>query len=67
MRRMGQQRHHFIQRGAQQEGDTFEDQFPGFQLREVQHIVDDGQQVVSRTLNGVQMIALGGVEIGFQR
>ncbi len=62
---VGQQSNHLIQRTAQREGDALEDQLARFQLREVQHVVDDGQQVIRRTLDGVQVVTLGRIEFGF--
>ena len=66
VRRVREQRHHFIQRAAQREGDTLEDQLARFQLGEVQHVVNDRQQVVGRAFNGMQVIPLSGVELAFQ-
>ena len=64
---MRKQRHYFIQRAAQRERNTLEDQLARLQLREVQHVVNDRQQVVGRTFDSVQVVALGGVKLAFQR
>ena len=61
VRRVRQQRDHLVQRSAQQERNTLQNKLPGFELREVQNIVNDGQQIIRGTLNGSQVIALGGV------
>ena len=61
VRRVRQQRNHLVQRGAQQERDALQNELTGFKLREVQNIVNNGQQIVSGTLDGGQMIALGGI------
>ncbi len=67
MRGVREKRDHFIQRTAQREGNAFQNQFACFQLGEVQHVVNDRQQVVSRPFDGVQVIALGWVQLAFQR
>ena len=64
---MRQQGDHFIKRGAQQERNTLQNQLPGFQLGKVEHVIDDRQQIIGRTFDGGQVVALRGVEIGFQR
>ena len=64
---MCQQRHHFIERIAQGKGNAFENKFTRFQLREIENVVDDCQQVICRTLDGIQVVALGGIQLGFQR
>ena len=64
---MRQQGDHFIKRSAQQERNTLQDQLPGFQLGKVEHVIDDRQQIVGRTFDGGQVVALRSVEIGFQR
>ncbi|GAR63031.1 hypothetical protein NGUA15_04855 [Salmonella enterica] len=65
MRRVGQQRNHFIQRVAQWKRDTFQNELTGFQLGEVEHVINDRQQIIRGTLNGVQMVTLGGVQLRF--
>ena len=67
VRRVREQRHHLIERTAQRERNTLQDQLARFQLGEVEHVVDDRQQVVGRTFNGVQVIALSRVKLAFQR
>ena len=67
VRRMGQQRHHLIQGVAKQERDAFKDKFARLQLREIQHIINNGQQIIGRTFNRIKVIALGGIEVCFQR
>ncbi len=67
VRGMRQQGDHFIKRSAQQERNTLQDQLPGFQLGKVEHVIDDRQQIVGRTFDGGQVVALRSVEIGFQR
>ncbi|MNS88805.1 hypothetical protein D3C72_1227960 [compost metagenome] len=64
---VGQQSDHLIQRTAQREGNTFEDELARLQLGEVENIVDDRQQVIGGTLNGVQVIALGRIKLRFER
>ncbi len=64
--RVREQRHHFIERTAQRERNTLQDKFARFQLGEVQHVVDDCQQVVGRAFNGVQVIALSRIQLAFQ-
>ena len=63
---MCQQGHHFIQGITQQERNAFQNQLARFELGEIQHIIDDGQQIIRRTFDGGQVVALGSVEIGFQ-
>ena len=46
MRGVGEKRDHVIQCAAQREGDTLQNQLARFQLREVQYVVNNGQQVV---------------------
>ena len=67
VRGMRQQGDHLIKRGAQQERNALQDQLPGFQLGKVEHVVDDRQQIIGRAFDGGQVVALRGVEIGFQR
>ena len=64
---MRQQGDHFIQRITQRERNALQQEFTGFQLREVEHVIDNGQQVIGRTFNGIEVVALGGVEFGFER
>ena len=61
-----QQHHHFVQRFTQGKRNMLQHQLAGFQLGEVQHVVDDGQQVVGRAFDGLQIIGLGRAQIGFQ-
>ena len=67
MRGMRQQGDHLIKRGAQQERNALQDEFPRLQLGKVEHVVDDRQQIIGRAFDGGQVVALRGVEIGFQR
>ncbi len=65
MRRVSQQRNHFIQRITQWKRDTFQNELTGFQLGEIKHVINDRQQIIRGTLNGVQMVALGGIQLRF--
>ncbi|MNE04413.1 hypothetical protein D3C80_969420 [compost metagenome] len=65
VRGVRKQRHDFIQGAAQRERNAFEDQFARFQLGEIKHVVNDRQQIIRRALNGMQMVALGRVELRF--
>jgi hypothetical protein len=62
---MRQQRNDVIQRAAQREGNAFQNQLARLKFGEVEYIIDDSQQIVSRAFNGIQVIALRGVELGF--
>ncbi|MND90775.1 hypothetical protein D3C80_828680 [compost metagenome] len=44
----------------------FQHQLAGLQFGEVQHVVNDGQQVVGRALDGLQVVGLGDAHFGFQ-
>src|SRR5690606_38396476 len=66
VRRVRQQRNHLIKRTAQRERNALQNQLARFQLGEVQHVINDRQQIVGRTFNGVQVIALGGVKLALQ-
>ena len=44
----------------------FQYQFACFKLREIKHIVDDGQKIICRTFNGLQVVTLGRVKRCFQ-
>ena len=56
-----QQSHDLIQRITQQERDALKYQFTRFQLREVQHVVNDSEQVVRRALDRGEVVALSGI------
>ncbi|MNP26068.1 hypothetical protein D3C76_1189060 [compost metagenome] len=64
---MGQQGDHFIHRAAQRERNAFEDQLARFQFGEVQHVVDDRQQIIGGTFDGVQVIALSWIKFRLER
>ncbi len=67
MRRGRQQYDGFIQRGAQRKGDRFQHQLARFQLGEIQHVIDDAEQVIGRAFDGIEIVTLGGTERRFQR
>ena len=67
VRRVREQRDHFIKRGTQRERNAFQQQFPGLKFREIQHVINDAEQIICRTLDGIEVIALGWREVGFQR
>ena len=46
VRRMRQQRDHLVERISQQERNALQNELPGLKLREVQNIINDGQQIV---------------------
>ncbi len=46
MRRRRQQHQGFIQRGAQREGDRLQHQLARFQLRKIEHVVDNTEQII---------------------
>ena len=64
---MRQKSNHFIQRAAQRERNTFQNQFARFQFREVENIINNRQQVICRAFNCIQVIALRWRQFCFQR
>ncbi len=54
-----------LQQVAQVERDAVEYQFAGFDLREVEDLIDDAQQVVSRFFDGTQVVQLARRELAF--
>ena len=52
---------------AQIDVDPLEIEFAGFDLGEVEDVVDDGQQAGGAVADRFQMIALGAVEFGIQQ
>ncbi len=66
MRRKSERPHHFIDEVAQVERGFIQLQPAGFDLREIQHIVDDRQQSFRRRSHDMNILALFGREIGVE-
>jgi hypothetical protein len=49
------------------EFDVFDLQLPGFNLREVEDVADDGQQRLPRVAHGLGVVALAGIQVGVEQ
>ena len=64
---LGQQFDGVFNRAAQVHVDLFEFQLAGFDLGEIEHIVDDAEQVGAGALHGFGVFALGAGQAGFEQ
>ncbi len=65
MRGRGEDGQGVLQQVAQVERDIVEHQLAGLDLREVENLVDDAQQVVSGFLDGAQVVELARGQLAF--